>query len=223
MDSSEFGKFIKLLRKKRGLTLVALSKASSVSQPHLSHIENGKRGVPSPELLNKLAKPLGVKYNTLMEAAGYLEISPEGKLEQAKIEFNDFDDVLDSDLKKVLLDLSNDGEFYEFLKEDVNYIFKDKYIEPFSLSKVMEVISYSKDWDWKENILTQLRYVLQEFDNEIAETEDTLKNKKKKERQTAKNDLYSIIQQPGITYKTLHLTDTDRQRILDMLQVLFER
>jgi len=73
MEPSEFGDYLRQLRTAKGLTLVELSKASSVSQPHLSNIENGKRGIPSPDILKKLAGPLGVSYSELLSKAGYLD------------------------------------------------------------------------------------------------------------------------------------------------------
>ena len=72
-DPVEFGLYIKELRKEKKLTLVELSRLSSVSQPHLSHIENGKRGIPSPETLRKLSVPLGVPYELLLRKAGHLD------------------------------------------------------------------------------------------------------------------------------------------------------
>lgn len=76
MNPIEFGKFIKGLRKGIGLTLNELSKASTVSQPYLSHIENGKRGIPQPDTLKKLAEPLGVSYEDLLHKAGHLDVKP---------------------------------------------------------------------------------------------------------------------------------------------------
>lgn len=73
MSPEDFGKYIKELRKRMGLTLIDLSLASSVSQPHLSHIENGKRGIPSPEILNRLSGPLGVTHAELMVKAGHVK------------------------------------------------------------------------------------------------------------------------------------------------------
>ena len=69
---SEFGRFLRERRKQMGLTLQSLAKLSGVSQTYLTNIENGKRGIPSPEILNKLADPLEISYKELMEKAGYL-------------------------------------------------------------------------------------------------------------------------------------------------------
>lgn len=74
MDVSEFGSFIKTLRQRKGLTLSKLAEVSGVSHPYLSQIENGKiKNFPSPEVLIKLAKPLGVSFAQLMYQAGYID------------------------------------------------------------------------------------------------------------------------------------------------------
>lgn len=71
MKPSEFGEYLKKLRKDRGLTLTELAHQSGVSQPYLSQIEIGNRGIPSPDKLRSLAEPLGVDYFYLMAKAGY--------------------------------------------------------------------------------------------------------------------------------------------------------
>lgn len=73
VDPLEFGGYIRRLRHAKALTLVDLSKASGVSQPYLSQIENGKAAsVPSPDILKKIADPLDVRYEELMLQAGHL-------------------------------------------------------------------------------------------------------------------------------------------------------
>lgn len=67
----DIGKYLKDLRKEKKLTLVELSSKSGVSNPYLSQIENGKF-VPSPEILKRLAGPLGVLHSDLMLKAGHL-------------------------------------------------------------------------------------------------------------------------------------------------------
>jgi len=75
----EFGQYIKGLRKKRGLTLMELSKLSSISQGYLSQIENGKK-VPSVGAIFQISKPLGASRPIMLQKAGYLgEDSDEQK------------------------------------------------------------------------------------------------------------------------------------------------
>lgn len=87
MEKEEFGKYLRKLRKDRDLTLVELSKITGVSNPYISQIENGKF-TPSPEVLTKISKGLGVADLHLMIKAGYLDqelSSIEGDVDMEKI------------------------------------------------------------------------------------------------------------------------------------------
>jgi HTH-type transcriptional regulator, competence development regulator len=70
-QSKEFGGFLRQLRKTMGLTLSQLATASGVSKPYIANIENGRRDVPSAEVLIKLSNPLSVDFLLLLEKAGY--------------------------------------------------------------------------------------------------------------------------------------------------------
>lgn len=69
----EFGKYLQQLRLDKGLSIRQLANLSKVSHSYLSQVENGVRGIPSPDVLKKLAQPLGITYEELMQAAGYIE------------------------------------------------------------------------------------------------------------------------------------------------------
>lgn len=71
MDSKEYGAYLKTLRNAKGLTLAQLAKEIGFSNPYISQIENGLKGIPSPELLKELSSPLGVSYEELMIRAGH--------------------------------------------------------------------------------------------------------------------------------------------------------
>jgi transcriptional regulator with XRE-family HTH domain len=73
----EFGKYLEVLIIKSGLSLRELAKRSHVSHTYLSQVKNGKRGIPSPEILMSLAPHLGVDYMELMKAAGYVMVDEE--------------------------------------------------------------------------------------------------------------------------------------------------
>lgn len=66
------GKYIKKLRKERGLSMRALETYSGVSHGYISHIERGLRH-PSSKTLQKLAKPLRVEPEELLIQAGYIK------------------------------------------------------------------------------------------------------------------------------------------------------
>ncbi|WP_336775381.1 helix-turn-helix domain-containing protein [Paenibacillus sp. MMO-58] len=81
MEARDFGSYLRSLRKRKSkkLTIRQLGAYSGVSNSYISQIERGERGVPSPDVLLKLAKPLGVSYEELMTHAGYIN-SPSNKL-----------------------------------------------------------------------------------------------------------------------------------------------
>ena len=79
-----FGEYLKSLRIKRGLNLRELARRSEISHSYLSLIESGKRGIPKPEHLLKLAPPLDVDYMDLMKAAGYVINESEFTSEEAE-------------------------------------------------------------------------------------------------------------------------------------------
>ncbi|MEC0231256.1 helix-turn-helix domain-containing protein [Paenibacillus alba] len=72
MNPAEFGIYIKNLRKSKKLTIRQLDIFSGVSHSYISQIERGVRGISSPDILEKLSKPLGVMYEELMKVAGYI-------------------------------------------------------------------------------------------------------------------------------------------------------
>lgn len=73
MDAKEFGSYLRQLRNKKNLTLTELGDLIGYSNPYLSQIETGKKGIPSPDILKKLSVSLEVDYGTLMYKAGYLD------------------------------------------------------------------------------------------------------------------------------------------------------
>ncbi|MGF9714631.1 helix-turn-helix domain-containing protein [Paenibacillus naphthalenovorans] len=72
MEAIEFGQYLKSLRKSAKLSMAKLAEASGVSQPYISQIERGERGIPSHEILKKLSAALNTPYMELMAKAGIL-------------------------------------------------------------------------------------------------------------------------------------------------------
>lgn len=68
----DFGEHIKNLRKEKELSQKQLSQLSGISTAEISRIETGDRQKPSPDVLKVIAPFLGVKYEDLMDKAGYL-------------------------------------------------------------------------------------------------------------------------------------------------------
>ncbi|MGD7059996.1 helix-turn-helix domain-containing protein [Bacillus altitudinis] len=68
-----FGAYLRALREKKKLSVNQLAMYSEVSAAGISRIENGKRGIPKPPTIKKLAGALKVPYEDMMQAAGYIE------------------------------------------------------------------------------------------------------------------------------------------------------
>jgi transcriptional regulator with XRE-family HTH domain len=67
-----FRTFLKETRQARGLSIRQLARMSGVSNAYLSQVETGARGVPSPRILRRLARPLATTPTKLLEIAGYI-------------------------------------------------------------------------------------------------------------------------------------------------------
>ncbi|CEG29602.1 transcriptional repressor LexA [Bacillus sp. B-jedd] len=80
MDQKEFGEYLRSLRQERKLTIRQLEALSGVSNAYLSQMENGKRGIPTVEILKKIHTPLGVSFDELMLKAGYISSDTKEKL-----------------------------------------------------------------------------------------------------------------------------------------------
>lgn len=92
MKAREFGEYLKELRKKKKLTIRQLDTYSGVSNSYISQMERGERGVPSPEILQKLSKPLGVEYDELMILAGYSY--KKNSADGARVESSEIDKIV---------------------------------------------------------------------------------------------------------------------------------
>lgn len=73
MKAEEFGFYIRELRTHRNLSIRQLEMYSGVSNSYLSQLENGKKNIPSPDILKKLSGPLKTPYSDLMIAAGHID------------------------------------------------------------------------------------------------------------------------------------------------------
>jgi transcriptional regulator with XRE-family HTH domain len=69
-----FGERIRSLREVAQLSLRQVETLTGVSNAYLSQIELGRVGPPSPKIIERLARALGVPYLDLLSAAGHLGI-----------------------------------------------------------------------------------------------------------------------------------------------------
>jgi transcriptional regulator with XRE-family HTH domain len=72
-----FRAFLRETRRAKGLSIRQLAKMAGVSSAYLSQVETGTRGVPSPIILKRLARPLSVTPIRLFQIAGYIGYPPE--------------------------------------------------------------------------------------------------------------------------------------------------
>ena len=115
MEAVDFGSYLKGLRKGKKLTVRQLDLYSGVSHSYISQMERGSRGIPSPDILQKLSKPLGIEYEELMKKAGYIE---ENKKENAfTLPESEYDRVLDEAEKEFGVSLRDDPIVLDAMRE----------------------------------------------------------------------------------------------------------
>lgn len=99
-----FGEFLKQLRLERGYSLREAKEQTGISEAYLWQLENGKREIPRPETVRRLAKGYGVPEETFLNYAGYLTKPADAKTkdETAKTHlFRDYE-KLSPDGKRML-------------------------------------------------------------------------------------------------------------------------
>ena len=69
------GEYLKILRGDKSLGQVEMM--TGITKSYLSKVERGERGIPSPKVLEKLAKAYNVDYDDLLDKVGYTDSEPE--------------------------------------------------------------------------------------------------------------------------------------------------
>lgn len=135
--NTEFGSFLRNLRKNKGLTLKELGKLSGLSYPYLSQIERGIRGikgVPSPEILKKLSEALNVSHFDLMAVAGYYDE-------------DDLLEPIEATLKDMLVkSQSKKTEFTQFIDlenilQQTNLRYKNKFLLEEDRKRILDMLN----------------------------------------------------------------------------------
>lgn len=98
MKANEFGLYIRKLRNEKEMTIRQLELYSGVSNSYLSQLENGKRGIPSPDIIKKISNGLKVDYNDLMIKAGYMDKELTSRKEIDSLS----DEEVDEELKEFM-------------------------------------------------------------------------------------------------------------------------
>lgn len=212
MEIKEFGVYLKKLRENQSLSTHKLAELSGVSQSYISHVESGrKKNVPSTEILKKLAKPLGVSPLDLIEKAGHLPINLTSN-EKETLSINlDFQIHLEEMLEDALREITIGDEFIPEVFEDIQNIekkFEDHFEESEKLNPgLLRELTANIDWrqEWVFDLITQIAIISRKF----------VSNGK------VVTELTTFLKLPGITYKNKGLSESERNQILNMINVLF--
>ncbi|SMG56512.1 helix-turn-helix domain-containing protein [Paenibacillus aquistagni] len=205
---NEFGEYLKLIRKQEKLTLTELAKKTGLSHSYLSQLENGKRKVPPINTLLKISRALDVSI---------AEMPFTSELSNAELET--FYNELQIETLLLLLKIigKDDHHFkqttyfhpkFNKLIDEFKDIFKVKknYISPRDILDT--VCGYDGDLEIIQNWIEELNEVA-EWHNEVV---DPL---------LFSGDLSKVLQSNSLTFNNRKLSRGDRQRILDMLHIMF--
>jgi SOS regulatory protein LexA len=150
-DNVEFREYLKSMREEKGFSVRRLAEISGISHTYLSQVETGKRGVPSPDILRKLYKPLDIEYNELMKRAGHIttDLSPETK---KLMQMNELSELIDK-AKDLIFPLVSDEKgvvteeaaefFLEGYAEDDKENYKKLVYEPHFFDSLFEELPIS--------------------------------------------------------------------------------
>ncbi|MCE2199694.1 helix-turn-helix domain-containing protein [Streptococcus thermophilus] len=151
---SVIGNFLKETRKDKNIKVVTLAKQVGISQPYISNIENGKRGV-TKELFFKIIYAIA-------------ELSP--------ITRNVYDELGLSEEKKEEIDIDDTlgefwDEYYDDIKQDLNSDMDDDekpiltledfldYVQSWSFEDMLTISGYSDFLDSKYGVDNYMEYV----------------------------------------------------------------
>jgi transcriptional regulator with XRE-family HTH domain len=102
--SVELAALLRDLRAAKGLSLREVEEATgqAVSNAYLSQLENGRIKKPSPNVLHSLAEVYAVPYEGLMEKAGYLQPSKDGRGRRTRLAVFAIDDLTAEEEEELL-------------------------------------------------------------------------------------------------------------------------
>lgn len=83
---SDFGRYLRELRRAAALTLKQVETKARVSNAYLSQIERGLRNPPHPEILKRLAAVYETPHTDLLAKAGYLDEIDKGEPTRLELE-----------------------------------------------------------------------------------------------------------------------------------------
>jgi transcriptional regulator with XRE-family HTH domain len=72
VEAVTFGAYLRSLRKSKKMTLDDVGAIIGNNKGYFSHLENGRRGIPSPKVIRKLSEALGCTHIGMMIKAGHI-------------------------------------------------------------------------------------------------------------------------------------------------------
>ncbi len=105
---NDLGTYIKEKRTEKGLSIRRLAELADISHTEVKRIEDGLRKQTSPQVLRSIASALGVPYEDLMAAAGYID-EPIEETGTAVAGIRDAEDLSQDEIEQV-------NQYIAFLK-----------------------------------------------------------------------------------------------------------
>ena len=111
-DAKELGTTLKAVRDMLAKSLKAIAEPAGISAAYLVKLEKGEVTAPSPHILHRLAKALGVEYVELMRLAGYVVPELEGPRSNALAQALSSQDLTEEEARAVaaFLELLRSGK-----------------------------------------------------------------------------------------------------------------
>lgn len=150
---SVIGNFLKETRKDKNIKVVTLAKQVGISQPYISNIENGKRGV-TKELFFKIIYAIAELSPITRDVYDELELSEEKKEEI------DIDDTLGEFWDEYYDDIKQDLNSYMDDDEKPILTFEDflDYVQSWSFKDMLAISGYSDFLDSKYGVDNYMGY-----------------------------------------------------------------
>lgn len=135
-----FGKYLKIKREEKSLSMNKLGELSGVSAMYISQLERGRKVTPSPKILGKLAEGLNEPYEDLMQAAGYIAMEVDECVELLKGVIRGDIETRTSSYPEDDEEQEEEFELISLLDSDQKIFFQDKLLTKEEKTKIKSVI-----------------------------------------------------------------------------------
>lgn len=213
MKQKDFGEYVKKIRKAKGLTTTELAKRTGISQSYISQIENGKRGIPTDEMLLSLARGLGEDYAEFLKTAGRNSSPIDNQIRHfvhLLLSDHPFGGTIESEFNKGLSELFDKHGIQSVATIDSRLGVNEKN------ERISDFLCGVNNIQFKYDVLKELQRIAHEYHLWFDEFFHFTSEPPEATR------IETILEsQTPLAFKSHLLSREDRQRILDMLSVLF--